>query len=251
MDMQSILKSIGFDEKLSGVYLAALASGEVSITELARNAGLKRPTAYLVVEELQMLGMLSVTLQGKRKAYSAVHPHRLLELTRFRARRVEEVLPELVALHNAPKSKPKIQVFEGAEGVRALYRELYQSLNNKEEALWFARIGALREYLPESLSEYKKLLRQLHHPKIRELNFGDEDGKRWLGEMKRLRGKHHHIRLLPTDFEFGYTDNLIFGNKLVIFSLRRNAFVVIIESADVAATYRALFEWAWTQGKEC
>ena len=134
--------------------------------------------------------------------------------------------------------------------MRALYRELYQSLNKREEALWFTRIGALREYMPEALTEYKKMLRRLRHPRIRELNYGDEEGKKWLIEMKRVRGRNHFIRALPTDYEFGFTDNLIFGNKLVIFSLKEHVFVTVIESEEIAKTYRALFEWAWKQGRE-
>ena len=250
MDMVSTLKRIGLDEKQALVYLKALELGEASMTELARSAGLKRPSVYLAVEKLLInKGLLSEVKKGKRKIYSAVHPRRLSDLVRLQSREVEELIPELVALHYAPKEKPKIQAFESMEGVRMLYKELYQSLSNKEEALWFCNIGALRKHLPEALTEYKKMLRQLRNPKIRELNFGDEDGMQWSSEMKSLRGKNHAIRILPTDFEFGLSDNLIFGNKLVIFSLRGETFVTVIESEDVAKTYRALFEWAWKQGR--
>ena len=249
MDIVSTLKRIGLDEKQALIYLKALELGEVSMTELARSAGLKRPSVYLAVEKLLIhKGLLSGTKKGKRNVYAAVHPRRLLDIARLQSREIEELLPELVALHYAPKEKPKIQVFEGTEGVRMLYKELYQSLNNKEEALWFSNIGALRKHLPEALTEYKKMLRHLKNPKIRELNFGDEDGKLWFQEVKLLRGRNHMIRILPTDFEFGLSDNLIFGNKLVIFSLRGEIFVTVLESEDVAKTYRALFEWAWKHG---
>ena len=141
-------------------------------------------------------------------------------------------------------------MFEGIEGLRALYRELYQSLNNREEALWFTRIDALRAYMPEAATEFKRLLRQVRSPKIRELNYGNEAGKQWAEETRKLRGKNHFVRTLSSEFEFGFTDNLIFGNKLVTFSLKENVFVIIIESEEIAKTYRALFEWAWKAGRE-
>jgi hypothetical protein len=131
-----------------------------------------------------------------------------------------------------------------------LYEELYQSLNNKEEALWFTRIDALKKFFPIAITLYKKVLRRLANPKIRELNFGNEAGKIWSEETKPLRNKNYKIRLLPDDFEFGFTDNLIFGNKLVIFSLKKDVFVIVIESEEIAKTYRAMFEWAWQNGKE-
>ncbi|MBI5733706.1 MAG: hypothetical protein HY973_02050 [Candidatus Kerfeldbacteria bacterium] len=133
--------------------------------------------------------------------------------------------------------------------MRLLYQELYESLNNKQEALWFANIGALRQYIPEAITEYKKILRKIKNPKIRELNCGDTDGKHWLEEIKSFRGSHHQVRILPPNFKFGSTDNLILGNKLVIFSLAGDVSVIVIENKEIALTYRTLFEAAWSLGK--
>jgi len=250
MNSTSLLQQLGLDGKAAQVYQAALELGEASMSELATKAGLKRPTTYLAVEQLELLGLLSRTLKGKRLHYSAVHPRRLQDMARLRERRIEEVLPELVALYNTPKNKPKIQVFEGLEGIQLLYEELYDLLNNKEEALFISNIAALQKFIPEALVEFKQMLRRLTNPRIRELNYGDAQGIRWAQETKRLRGKNHQIRNLAPTIEYGNCDNLIFGDKLVIFSLKKDVFATVIESPEVAKTYRALFEWAWKMGKE-
>ncbi len=247
---ESLLQQLGLREKAGRVFQAALELGEATMTEIAKKAGLKRPTTYLAVDDLESMGLISRTLKGKRSYYSPVHPRRLQEIARLRERRIAESLPELVALYNASTNKPKIQVFEGLNGMRLLYNELYQSLNNKEEALFFTRIGALREVLPQALTEYKQMLGQLKNPKIRELNYGDEAGKQWYREMRKFYNKNFQMRLLPTTHEFGNCDNLIFGNKLVVFSFKHDVFVIVIESPEIAKTFRALFDWAWTQGKE-
>jgi len=247
--MENIIEKLGFTDKQVKVYMSALELAESTITNLAKKASLKRSTTHLAVSELEIMGLLSETKKGKKRLISAVHPRRLLELASFREKRIEEIMPELIALYNAPKYKPKIQVFEGIEGVRSLYRELYKSLNNKEEALWFTRISALKT-IPESITEWKKMLHSIKNPRIRELNYDDSDAQAWVKDQEMLRGKNHFVRFLPTDFEFGFTDNLIFGNKLVIFSLKKDIFVIIIESEEVVKTYRALFEWAWKQGKK-
>jgi hypothetical protein len=159
-------------------------------------------------------------------------------------------MPELLALYNAPKDKPNIQVFEGESGMEQLYDELYQSLNNKEEALWFTRIDALREFFPLAITMGKKVLRKAKNARIRELNYDNKAAREWAEETKSFRSTNHRVRVLSKDFEFGFTDNLIFGNKLVIFSLKKDIFVTIIESEEIAKTYRAMFEWAWKMGKE-
>ena len=248
LHMDKEIEKLGLSEKETKIYLTALSLGKASVTDLARKAVLKRSTTHLAIEALINLGLLSETKEGKRRIFSPVHPRRLAELAHFRANQIEDKMGELLALYNMPKDKPKIQVFEGAEGMRALYHDLYLSLNNKEEALWFTRVDALQLF-PEIIAEQKNMMRRLRNPKMRELNYGNAEGRKWNDEMKPYKGKNHFIRTLPTDFEFGFCDNLIFQNKLVIFSLKKDLFVTMIDSEEIVKTYKALFEWAWKQGK--
>ena len=94
------------------------------------------------------------------------------------------------------------------------------------------------------------MLRRIKNPRIRELNYDEPAAHEWAKETRLLMGKNHFIRYMPKDFEFGFTDNLIFQNKLVIFSLKKDVFVTVIDSEEIVKTYKALFEWAWKQGKE-
>src|SRR3989344_3804147 len=125
--MENIIEKLGFSDKQVKVYMACLELAEATITDLARKAGIKRSTAHLAVQELEVMGLLSETKKGKKRLISPAHPRRLLELASFREKRIEEIMPELTALYNAPANKPKIQVFEGVEGVRSLYLDLYKS----------------------------------------------------------------------------------------------------------------------------
>lgn len=249
METSSALHRMGLNEKEQRLYLAALELGRSSITELAHKAHIKRPTAYNIANDLQARGLLSVTTVDKRKVYSPTHPKRLLEIARSTEKDMEELLPNLLALYNTLKKKPKIQVFEGIEGVEIIYKEVYHSLSRREEALWFTHIGALKKSMPESLEYYKQMLKKINNPRIRELNYGDKAGVQWIKETKQFQGKNFQIRVLSPHIKYGFTDNLIFGNKLVIFSFTPDVFVIVIESEDIATTFRALFEHAWTQGQ--
>lgn len=249
MNIEATLKRMRLSPKQVQVYLASLEFGEASITEISHKAGLKRATTHLLVEELEILGLLSMVQKGKRRRFSAVHPRRLLQIAQSVEREVEEILPELVALHNAAHNKPRIQVFEGTEGIRQVYEDIYASLSKQKELLAFTRVDDLRD-IPGAIDEYKRVLKKLRGAKIRELNYGKGSGEVWSKELGHLRGKQHHIRLLPDKFVFGATDNLIFENKMAIFSVKKDIFVIVIESEEIVKTYKALFEWAWLQGKE-
>src|SRR3989344_897021 len=128
-DIEKSIEKLGLSDKEAKVYMAALEIGETTVTELAKKAILKRATVHLAISSLIMLGLLSETKKGKKRVISPVHPRRLLELAKFRANQIEDHFSDLLAIYNSPKEKPKIQVFEGEEGVRSLYKELYDSLS--------------------------------------------------------------------------------------------------------------------------
>ncbi|MBI5733705.1 MAG: hypothetical protein HY973_02045 [Candidatus Kerfeldbacteria bacterium] len=51
------LQQFGLTEKESALYLAALELGSAFISDLARKSQLKRPTTYLVVNQLEVMGL--------------------------------------------------------------------------------------------------------------------------------------------------------------------------------------------------
>ncbi len=54
---------------------------------------------------------------------------------------------------------------------------------------------------------------------------------------------------LYEDFLF-CTDNMIYGNTLVVFSIKEQIFATIIESTNIVNTYKTLFNMAWRSGKK-
>lgn len=241
------LQKIGLSEKQSAVYLAALELGEATITDIARKAELKRPTVYLIIEELEIMGLVATIRKGARRIYMAQHPQRLLEILHSRERQVAEGLPDLIALYNTPKDKPKIQVFEGKAGVELIYNEMFSALGQKQEALFFTDVEMLLAKFPDALRDYQERLREIRNPRVRDLHFSNPAGLAWAGEMEKFMtgNTHYAVRLLPLDYEIGTTDNLIFGSKFVIFSHTKDIFVILIDSEEIAKTYRILFECAW------
>jgi sugar-specific transcriptional regulator TrmB len=239
------IKQIGLSEKEAAVYLAALEIGRGTITEITQAALQKRPTVYLALDRLEMLGLVSRESIGKKKLWSAVNPRRLKELAEFRATQIEEIMPELTALYKDNRDKPSARVLEGIAGVRIAYHEAFSLLNSKEEGLWIGDTGTLHERFPEVLAEYNRILRQVHNPHIRELIHGGAASKVWANEMQKKLSKNHSIKYFGEDIRFGSTDQLIIGNKIMSFSFGKEIFVLIVESKELAQTQRGLFELIW------
>ena len=246
MDIQKTLEKIGLSQKQAHVYLALLDLGEAKMTDIAKKAGMKRPTVYLIIEELELLGLAGSVLKGKKKMYSAAHPRRLVELTKFRANQVEETMPELLARYGKDSEKPKVQMFEGEEGVGKAYQEAFTFLSTKEEGLWMGNITYLKDRFPEVLRSYNKLIKDLRNPKIREIICGGPKAHEWVKEMQPRLSAHHKIKYTPEN-NFGFTDQLIIGNKIIFFSFGEKVFVLVVENKELAQTQRALFEILWNK----
>jgi HTH-type transcriptional regulator, sugar sensing transcriptional regulator len=250
MSLESSLSRAGLTPKEVKVYLACLQLGSATMTQISKNSEIKRSSTYLIVESLQIKGFLSSFKKDVKTYYAPEPPQKLLNLIRAREREVESILPELEVIYNEPKEKPRIKIYEGIEALKQIYDELYDQLGKKEEALWFTSIGDLEKNFPEAIDYYLRQLKKKRDYRIRELNVGDSHGMAHAKRMKKIKGPNHHIRTLDPKNSFSNTDNLIFGDKLVIFSIRKDLFVIMIENKNIADTYRAIFNAAWQTGKE-
>lgn len=240
------LINIGLTDKQAVVYTALLELGEAKMTHIARHAKLKRPTVYLVIEELMQLALVSMVEKGKKKIYSAVHPNRITEILESRKQQYQELLPDLLARYGSIRGKPKVQMLEGMEGIRQAYQEAYSLLmEGTNEGLWFGNISFLLEHFPQVLKEYDKVLNSLKTYKIRELIIGGKESEKWVQKMRSDPKEYHHIKYLNDNGACGITDQLIVGNKLILFSMNTELFTLIIESEEIVKTQRFLFEQIW------
>lgn len=240
------LNKIGLSNKQAIVYLALLSLGEAKITNIAAQAILKRPTVYLIIEELELLGLVSKIIKGKQKIYSAAHPKRISELLEFRKNQFQELLPSLLSTYGSAGGHPRVQMLEGLEGVKQAYREALNMLPQKNiEQLWISNISSFLEIFPDIIAEYTRTLNKFPRSKIREILFGQKPLIKYFGEIKIKQRPNHQIKYINDKNFGGETDQLITENRIVFFSFNPKPFALIIESQELAKTQKFLFENIW------
>jgi sugar-specific transcriptional regulator TrmB len=238
------LNKIGLSQKQAIVYIAMLELGEAKITDIAKRANLKRPTVYLIIEELELLGLVSQIIKGKSKIYSAIHPRRINELLEFRKNKFQELLPSLIVKYKSASGRPRTQMLEGMEAIRQSYREALTSLTqNNCEQLWISNLSSIMEKFPEIMGEYSRVLNKFPKSNIREILFGKGNINEWLKKTKR--NKNHQTKYINDQNFGGETDQLITRDKLFFFAIHPEPFVLIIESEEMAKTQKFLFENIW------
>lgn len=237
MELQSTLQHLGLAEKEAKVYLAILQLGTASVPAISIKAGTKRPTTYLILEELRMKGLATLLPRKKKALYTAESPHKLLEEQREKEETIQQSMPELMAIYNSQKEKPKVTYYQGEDNLIKLYDEVL----NSKEILFYASIGSLS---PTVYNFVIKKLNSIDREKmeVREILQADEKSIQF---AKDYATEHDQIKIAPENFKFP-TDNMIFGNKIAIVTYKDDPMAVVIESHDVVETYKSIFEMLWS-----
>lgn len=233
-----ILTELDLSKQEASIYIAALELGFSSISDIAKKAGIKRPTAYYVIEELIKKHLVSRAPKGRRAFYLAESPHKLLDKIREQEKKLVTALPHFEALQNSAPNKPKIRFYEGKEGIMSIYNEIF-----KTRQKIFA-IGSMKKFFHvfshEENAKFFDLLRQ-EGGQIYDLIENSEEAKNYA--KVSYRKKLGRVKFLPEDFKIG-TDTLITRNRVALISFS-SMVGVLVENEEIAETQRNTLEFMW------
>lgn len=236
-----LLKTLGFTESESKVYLTSLELGGAPVQEIAKRANVSRVTTYAAIDALAKYGLMSTVQKGKRKLYIAEAPERLTSYvgTRIKEmeatlREVEDTLGELKLLQRG--EKPVVKLFEGKEALKAIQDDVLSSKPDEIDEFGnfdeIARVYAAADMAPF----YRELAR--HKTKRRLIFLAKE-------RTPKSDSPEVQIETLPAQ-QFDFKGDLfVYGNKVALSTFRGRQISVLVESADLADTVRAFFEFAW------
>ena len=114
---ESILQYYGLSEKQAKVYLAVLQLENAGASEIARLADVNRASVYAIIESLIAENILFETENRGLKYFNAISPQQLFDQFEKRYEDFQRQLPEFVNFANLYARKPKVQFFEGKQGV--------------------------------------------------------------------------------------------------------------------------------------
>jgi HTH-type transcriptional regulator, sugar sensing transcriptional regulator len=248
MDTEKVLQEIGLDKKEVKVYVTLLQLGQETAFRIASKSGLKRSTAYVILERLKEMGLVSSTKTKKVTLFSPVEPKKLHSLFKEKEVKLNEALPSLEALYNLRPQKPKVEMFEGIEGVKAVYYDAVTRLKKGEEVIVFSTIEHADEHLREPLKLWIRLLRQNNKARARDLTNDVPRAREFAKEMADI-AERYPIRFIPKSMGQTHADFAIFGNKVALISARKEIFATVIEDEQIANSFRLFYEMAWKAGK--
>lgn len=252
MDLKTTLAELGLSNNQAQVYLSTLQLGYGTVLNISKYANLKRPTVYLILEDLEKLGLVSKIKQGKKNMYKAEPPDRIKNNLTIQQQLVDSILPSLKALYNVNPDKPTIKIAEGIDAVRQVYNDIFTYLNMhpKDELIIFGSLADALGNFETTVVDYFYTLMKKSRNTVREIGNDDNATRTYYRNAKKYN-PNHEIRIIKDkEGRFLETDDMLYGNTLVIFSVTEEIFAITLESTAIAQTYRALFNMAWRSGKQ-
>jgi len=241
MDINIALKNYGLEDEESRLYLAALEAGEAPLARIAKKAGLKRSSAYVIAKKLEEKGLLGNFKMRNGLRFVASQPDILLEQLNRKKEEINEILPELKAIHKKADYKPKVTAYEGEEGYFSI---LEDSLKTKDGII--RGIGSLekiyeiitsnydnKHYIPNRIKnkiKYKGL-----YLKSEAAIFTPERNTQELREIKFLPENYSHPAFI-----------LIYENSVAIFTSKKELVALKIESEEIAKSEKEKFDLIWS-----
>ncbi len=237
------LKKLNLTEKEARVYLALLELGPSTPYKIAKRSRLKRPTAYVIAEELVEKGLIVQMTGEKKRQYIARSPESYIEDVENRVRDAKKIIPELNALQRKQSDKPNILYYEGVEGVKQAYEYRLKDFRGKEIVGFFARSNDMDErlntevFFPWNENKIKNDITvrgfTVDDPKLAPYKkfFGTERGK--------ILPKFLPESMYSADCSI---ESFEWGARIVIM---RSKQAIIIESYEVALALKQIFELLW------
>lgn len=128
------LRDVGFPENEAKIYLTVLELKEALPGNISKISGVKRSTAYLLLEKLEERGLLSSIKKNSHLFYRAKNPQEFIEEELEKSATLQSSLeslnlglPKLLSLHEPVPEPVEVSVLKGAEALRQMRKSIRAS----------------------------------------------------------------------------------------------------------------------------
>jgi predicted transcriptional regulator len=241
MTKEQAIETLGFSDKEASIYLALLEIGVGSAVGVAHKAGIKRPTAYVILDELIQKGAVFMVPRTKKKLYRATPAQNLFELYESRLQKAKEVLPKIQATSKQESYKPQVFLYEGVEGVKESFNYGTKHLAGGEIKGFYAK-ATTPEVMKmfDSFNEYNNFLKE-NGIKTRGISPKDQS----LAYFRKKDAEYGRaFKEIPKE-KYSSDIAIEIGDTFVRFFDPVNLQGLVIENQAITKTLAEIFELVW------
>lgn len=240
--LTAVLVLSGISEKETKLYWILLNNGILSGSELIKKSGYKRGNTYALIHQLEKKGLILTIQKEGRTYFQPEPPQKVLNLLTNKLQQIQqaknfldEVLPQLSSRYRTSIGKPVIRYYEGEQGLKQVFEEIYNSFNKTvrgcvdpkivKKEIWEHVLGRL---MPRRVKN-EVYAYSLHPEKKKEIMIKDKNN------LKEIYYVDPDEYKLPCEID-------VWDDKVSFISFKNNEFIgTIIENQDFATTINSLF----------
>jgi sugar-specific transcriptional regulator TrmB len=238
----SKLRSLGFSDKESKVYIASLKLGSAPIQKIAKLATVNRATTYVVVQGFMNKGLMSSYTKGKKRLFTPESPDKLSALIREDKAKVEakentinEILPSLSGLYDTTQggNRPQVKFYEGKLGLTAVREEILKT--KSKEAFSIFNLDALEGVF--TVEERAGFTKKRTNKKVSSHSIYSSSKGDILQDSKSDRILYKYIDKSKYNSPIDIT---VFDDNLAITSFKEPMISVLIQNESIANAIRQI-----------
>lgn len=239
MEKEEVLKKFGLTEKEIKVFIASLELGQATVNEIAKRSNTFRTYSYDILKSLMEKGLVRHFIKSGVKYFETVEPEKLIDILHEREDEIKSILPELKVLRAKTTEKPKVEFYDGKEGIKTIHEDIIKT--KPEEVLVYGNTEKHYEIMQWYFPRYVKE-RVKNRIKTRVIT---ERAKLTVEKIKGMEKEElRKTRFFPSGFTFP-TLKYIYGNKVAMISLGKNIVGIVTENKDITEAEARAFELLW------
>lgn len=254
MSLKQQLLILGLSEKESSVYLELVQTGKTTAHLLSKRLKIPRTTAYWALDSLVSRGLASIEHRKNTTFYAPNQPEALSRMVEEERRRSSDLIQQKqnTAIEIAQEIRPffqrqglmipRIQFFEGEEGVRALLYDhtlkWQKSIEQYDNTWWGYQDHTFAETYLDWLEYTWKMKRQNEHYKIVTNTSEIEQKLAKVAPSRRMKFIQQHLKFSSTTWVVG--DYIV-----LIMTSQKPHYAFQLHNALFAQNIRSVFQMLW------
>lgn len=235
------LQLIGLTKNEAIVYTTLLKEERGTAYLIAQKSGIKRPSVYIILDELRKKGLVLKIPTPKKQLFIAKSPDELIQQEEEKLKKVKNILPELFGLMKDSKYPFKILVFENDNELVNGLQYRISDLENSELLCYYAKIN---KTLGSKISKiYEKYNTDLYKNGIKIRAFAPADFS--LREYRQKDDVHYRKVIILPLHDFSSDVTLEISKIFVRLIFHADKKVLIIDSEHLVKMMRQIFEIIW------
>ncbi len=243
MQPETALQSLGLTPNEIKVYLALLQLGKATATPLRKATKLHTSRIYEALHSLSSKGIVTYTILAKKKRYRPLDPESLIELVHQTEQEVKEIIPALKSMQGKEVMPQTAEIYEGIKGIKSVL-DLALKVLEPEETYYV--LGA-----PKVANEkLEGFLLDTHRRRIQKrvkLRIVYHQDAKEFGKI-REQMKYTEVRYIAAEQVPSWIE--IFGDYVATYQLTEQPVVFVIQSKEIADSYRNFFKIIWGRAEK-